>query len=147
MKYFTVAFAMVIGITALWMSQKLIRLYFTVGGWHKTQAKVLSKEVIFDAQSTSQGYPYLVKVEYSYRYNNMDYLGNTVNLVELSGGTNTYRKAGSERRLSKIQNEASIFVNPENPSQSVMYRDGVILYFFIFIMGFFSIIIGLSKLF
>jgi len=147
MKYFTLIFALAIGVVAIWMSQKLVRLYFTVRSWDKVRAKVLSKEIVVNEKSSDVEQPYRLKVEYSYQYKDVDYKGNKIDLVELMGGSRNYRKAEGEKRVAKFDDEITIYINPDNPTQSVMSRDGIILYFFIFIMGLFSIILGFSEVF
>lgn len=147
MRYFVLIFAFVIGFFATWASQRLVRLYFKVGGWEKVKAKVLSKEVVLKKQSTSKGTPYKIVVRYSYRYNNKDYQGDKFHLSELVGGFNSYMKSDADKRLAEIQNEVEIYVNPNDPSQSVMERGGIFLYVVMLIMALFSFLIGFGYFF
>ena len=49
-------------------------------------------------------------------------------------------------KLNKIEDTMSIFVNPNDASQSVMYCEGLGLYVLVFFMGILSLLIGLSKI-
>jgi hypothetical protein len=55
-------------------------------------------------------------------------------------------KVDGEKRIARIEDEVSIYVNPKDPVQSVMYRRGIILYSFVFIMGLFAILFGFSEI-
>ena len=144
MEYFTLVFALVIGIVCLWISLKFIKIYRITQDWNAVQAKVLFKELVLNEQGSNPKTPYRLKIEYAYQYNNMDYRGTKVDLTELYGGYSAWRKKEGDKKIARIKDDVSVYVNPKDPSQAVMYRDGIILYSFVFIMGIFSILLGFS---
>lgn len=147
MYYLVIIFPFVIGISAILASWKLVRLYLKIGGWDRVEAKVLSKEVAFNNLSSSPKSPYTVLVDYVYTYKNKEYRGSKLDLVELIGGFSSYRKPDAEKRMNAIREKEMIFVNPADETQSLMNRSGVTLYVIIFMMGIFSLVYGIAKLF
>jgi len=109
-------------------------------------ATIKSKEVILHPKSSSSRSPYGLKVEYAYQVNNIEFVGQKVDLIELAGGQTNHMKSTAEKRLTKIDDTMSIYVNRNDPSQSVMYCEGIVLYFFIFCMAIFSLWIGLVNI-
>lgn len=144
MEYFTFVFALIIGIVCVWMSLKFIKIYLITKEWNTVQAKVLFKELVLNEQISNSKTPYKLKIEYTYQHNNMDYRGTKVDLIECFGGFKTYRKLEGDKRIARIKDDVPVYVNPKDPSQAVMYRDGIILYSFVLIMGIFSILLGFS---
>lgn len=146
MKYFTFIFALIISSAAFWFSIKFIRLYFRVKKWDRVIAHVTSKELFIHPKYSKSRSPYGLKVEYWYQVKNIDYTGHMVYLIELSGGQANHMKSVAKNKLNKIDKTMTIYVNPNDPSQSVMFCDGIGLYLFVFFMGFVSLLIGLSKI-
>lgn len=144
MNYFTFIFALVISAVAFWFSIKFIRLYFKVKRWSRVNATILSKEIFLHPKTTSSRSPFGIKTEYSFRFNDTDHKGHNVYLVELAGGQANHMKSTAENKLNKIDDIMSIYVNPNDPSQSVIYCEGIGLYILVFFMGLFSLLIGLS---
>ena len=147
MSYLIIIFPFVIGISAILASWKLVRLYFKIGGWDRVEAKVISKEVVYSNLSSSPKTPYTILVDYTYNYNNKEYRGTKLDLVELIGGFSSYGKPEAEMRMEKIKEKAMIYVNPNDQAQSIMNRSGVTLYLIIFVIGIFSVLYGVLKLF
>lgn len=146
MDVFTGIFAIVIGLTSLWFAFKFLKLYFKVSGWEKVEANVISKEVtVYEKYSTTRT-PYKLNAVYNYRFNNQEFTGRFVYLVELMGGQANHTKSNADKRLDQIKGKMIVFVNPKNPKESVMYCEGVILYWIVFFMGLFAILIGVTKL-
>ena len=145
--YLTILFSLVIGIAAILTSWKLIKLFLETGKWNRVEAKVLSKEVVFNNLSRSPRTPYTVLIEYSYQINNKDYRGSKLDLVELIGGFSSYRKPIAEERMGQIKEKEMVYVNPNDHAQSVMNRKGITLYLIVFIMGLFALLFGIAKFF
>lgn len=146
MNYVIFTFSLIIALACFWFSLKMIRLYIKVKRWNKVEAAILSKEMFIHPKYSSTRTPYGLKVEYSYLINNQECKGNKVYLVELMGGHANHMKKDAENRLEKIAPTMSIFVNPNNIQESVMYCKGIGLYIFVLFMGFLSILIGLTYL-
>lgn len=145
MDYFTGIFALVFSAVSFWFSIKFIQLYFKVKRWDKINATILSKELFLHSKVSTSRSPYGIKVNYTYQVVNSTYTGNKVYLVELAGGQANHAKSTADSKLSKIEDVMSIYVNPNDPSQSVMYCEGIGLYILVFFMGLLSLLIGLSK--
>ena len=146
MNYVTFIFSLIISLVAFWFSIKFIRLYFQVKRWNRVMATILSKEVILHPKTSSPRSPFGLKVGYTYQVNQVTFSGNKVDLIELPGGQTNHMKSTAEKRLAKIGNAALIYVNPTDPTQAVMYCEGLGLYIFIFFMAIFSLLIGLVNI-
>ena len=140
-------FAIILSIGCFWFSFKFISAYIKVKGWIKTEAIVLSKEVkLHEKYSTSRS-PYAVKVTYSYLFNNTEYKNNTLYLAELLGGQVNHMEQSANKRIAEIKDKALIFVNPNNPEQSVMFCEGILLYVLISFIGLIALMIGIYSMF
>ncbi|MBK6985987.1 MAG: DUF3592 domain-containing protein [Bacteroidetes bacterium] len=146
MNYITFVFATVIGLAAIWFSIKFIRLYLKVKKWNRVKATILSKEIFLHPKVSSSRSPYGIKVNYTYQVDNSTYNGSKVYLVELSGGQANHMKSAAENKLNKIEDIMSVYVNPRDPSQSVIFCEGVGLYIFVFFMGIVALLIGVSNI-
>lgn len=146
MNYFTFIFAILIGAACFWMSFKMIKLYLKVKNWDRVPANVISKEIVIHPKYSTTRTPYGLKAEYTYHIKNVAYTGHMIYLVELVAGQANHIKSDAENRLHKIEKTIQIFVNPNDPKQSVMYCEGISLYVFIFCMGVLSFLIALASL-
>lgn len=147
MNYVTFIFATVIGLVAIWFSIKFIRLYLKVKKWNRVNATVTSKELFIHPKVSSSRSPYGLKVNYTYQVNNTSYNGDKVYLVELAGGQANHIKTLAENKLNKIEEIMSVYVNSIDPTQSVMFCEGVGLYILVFFMGIIALLIGVSNVF
>ena len=89
----------------------------------------------------------MIQIRYAFRYNQVDYTGNKVDLIELAGGFRNYRKPQGEEKIAEVKEQMDVYVNPDNPTEAVMERGGIGFYFLIFFIGVLSLIIGIAKLF
>lgn len=147
MSIFILIFCGIISFGCFWYGSILIRLYFRVRSWEKITARVIKKEVLLRSQSSVSRASYKPGIEYSYTYNLADYKGNKVFLIELIKGERGFLKSAAEKFLKKINPEIEIYINPRKPEDSVIFCDGIILYFGIIIMGIMSLLIGLVNYF
>jgi hypothetical protein len=134
-----------ISAVAFWFSIKFISLYLKVKKWNRVKATIISKEIFLHPKVSSSRSPYGIKVNYTYQVDNSTYKGCKMYLVELAGGQTNHMKSTAESKLNKIEDTMSIYVNPKDSTQSVMYCEGIGLYLFMFFMGIISLLIGLSK--
>ena len=146
MNYFTFIFALVIIFAAFWFSIKFIRLYFKVKKWNRVTANITSKELFIHPKTSTSRSPYGIKVDYNYSVNQTDYVGHKVYLLELIGGQVNHMKSSAENTMNKINKTMSIYVNPIDPKQSVIFCDGVGLYLFVFCMAIVALLIGISYI-
>lgn len=146
MSTFTCIFAFILSAIAFWFSIKFILLYFKVKKWDRVNATILSKELFLHPKVSSSRSPYGIKVNYTYQVNNGTYSGHTIYLAELVGGQTNHMKSVAEIKLNKIEDTMPIYVNPKEPSQSVMYCEGLGLYILMFFMAIIALLIGLSKI-
>src|SRR5690242_14083884 len=110
MDFFTGIFALVIGGVSIWMSFRLIRLYLKVKGWNRVSATILSKEVVLNPKATTKA-RHQLKVQYAYQYNEIEYKGENVFMVELIGGWQSFMKSGAEKKLTELPSNPTIFVD------------------------------------
>ncbi len=127
-------FSLVIGFVGLWFGFKLVKSYVIVKNWDKTEATVLSKKVAKHENSSTKG-QYGVKVEYAYVFNNQKYTNNKVYLVELSGGQVNQYQSNAQEVVDKLQDKITIYVNPKQPDQSVIFCEGIFLYLIVIVIG------------
>ena len=146
MNYVTFAFATIIGIFAIWFSIKFIRLYLKVKKWSRVNANITLKEMFIHPKTSTSRSPYGVKANYNYSIDGSSYTGSAVYLAELAGGQTNHMKQSAENILNKIENEMSVYVNPKDPAQSVIFCEGVGLYVFVFFMGIMALLIGVSNI-
>lgn len=146
MNYFTFIFALVISLAAFWFSIKFIRLYFKVKKWNRVNATVTVKEMFIHPKYATSRSPYGLKVNYTYSVNSTIYTGHTIYLAELAGGQANHMKSTAQNKLNKIECAMSVYVNPNDPTQSVIYCEGIGLYIFVFFMAIIALLIGLSKI-
>lgn len=147
MDIFTGIFALILSAGCFWASVKILRLYYKVKRWQRVNARVISKEVVIHEKFFSADTPYKINAKYAYVLNGVEYSGDKIHLVELLGGQASYMKKDADRRLDKIMGLMSIYVDPKEPINSVMYCEGVVLYYIAFVMGLFALVFGISKLF
>lgn len=114
--------------------------------WNRVNADVTLKEIIIHSKYSTSRTPYGLNVNYIYQINGVDYTGHKVYLVELIGGQANHIKSDAENKLSKIDKSMSVYVNPNDPKESVMYCEAVGLYLFVFLMGIIALLIGVSYL-
>lgn len=142
----TAIFGFVIGIVCFWVSAKLIRLFFKVQKWDRVEAKILSKEIFLRPKYSTSRTPYGIKVMYEFNFNGRKYTGDKMTLPELLGGHVNYMQKDAEKRILKIESTPQLYVNPNNPDESVLYCRGIGFYLIIFCIGILSCLIGLSAL-
>lgn len=145
MGIFSGIFALLISIGCFWASIRMLKVYYNVKRWQQLKARVISKEITIHEKFLTTRTPYKLSVKYTYLLNGMEYNGNKVYLVELLGGQANHTKKDANRKLDKIMGFMPIYVDPSDPKNCVMYCDGVGLYYFIFIMGLFTLFFGLTK--
>jgi hypothetical protein len=146
MNIFVFVFSVLIAAGCFWFSIKMIRLYFRVKKWNRTSATVLSKEIIHHTKRSTSRTPYGFKVNYTYNVNGLPYTSDKVYLVELIGGQANHMSGEAERRLEKIKDTMTVWVDPRDPSRAVMYFDGIGLYVLVFCLGFVVLFVGLTYL-
>lgn len=145
MKIFILIFCGVIALVGFWYGTKLIRLYLKVRRWKKTPAHILKKEVVKRKLASAARAGYKPSIEYSYFYDLKEYKGEKVFLVELIKGEKGFMYSAAEKFIKKINPETEIYVNPKNPEESVMFCDGIFMYFMMLVMGFMSLLVGLVN--
>ncbi len=145
MDIFAGIFAIILGLGSFWFSIKFLKLYFKVKGWNRVEAKVVSKEIGIHEKYSTTRTPYKLNATYTYVFNGLEFSGSKIYLAELLGGQANHMKADAEKRLEQIQDNMTIYVDPKDPKESVMYCEGVSLYYFVLAMGVFALLFGLTK--
>lgn len=145
MEIFTGVFGLVISIVCFWISVKFLGIYFKVRGWLRVNARVISKSASIHEKFFSARSPYKLNVSYTYAIDGVEFKGDKVYLIELFGGRAGHMKKIADKKLDQILGIMSIYVDPKDHSRSVMYCEGIGLYLFIFLMGIFSLLLGISK--
>jgi hypothetical protein len=146
MNWFTAIFALLIGTGCLWVSIKMLRIYFRVSKWKRVEARLISKEIFIHPKYSTTRTPYGLKAEYAYALDGVEYRGHRIYLVELAGGQANHRKSDAEKRLEKIKNPLTVYVNPADPGQSVAYCEGMGMYVFVLVTGCVCILVGIAGL-
>lgn len=145
MDIFTGIFGIFIGIVGIMFGVKFLKLYFKVKGWDRVEAKVVSKEIALHQKYSTTRTPYKLSATYKYVFNGSEFIGTKIYLAELLGGQANHMKSDAEKRLERIQENMTIYVDPNNPKESLIYCEGAGLYYFILVMGVFALIFGITK--
>ena len=87
-----------------------------------------------------------LKIAVNYQINNVALAGDKIYLLEVAGGPANHMKSNAESKLKKIEDTMSVFVNPNDPPQSVIYCKGLGLYVFVFFMAIVPLLIGISNI-
>ena len=140
-------FALLISIGTFWFSIKTIRLYYKVKNWDRIEAKVISKEVFVHEKTSISRSPYGIKAQYEFTIGNTNYTGTRIYLVELMGGQTNHMKEQAETKLNEIKDKITVYVNRDNPYESVMFCEGIGLYYVAFSLGVLALLIGLVNIF
>lgn len=141
---FILIFSILIAAVCFWSSIKLILLYFKVNGWEKVNATIISKKVELHTKVSTKNSPYAVRVEYKYNYNGTEYKNDKVYLVELIGGQTNHMESAANKKINEIKESETIFVNPKDPQESIMFCNGIVMYVVVFFFGIMSLLIGYS---
>jgi hypothetical protein len=145
MNVFTGIFALVIAFTALWFSIKFLRYYSRVRKWDRVSARIIASGTSLHKRYSSRNTPYKVDASYQYNYKGKEFENDKVYLVELLGGQANHMKEAAEKKAAKIKGDMSIYVDPADPAHSVIYCNGLALYWVAFLMGLFSLIFGITR--
>ena len=146
MNYVTGIFALLIGTLGIWIGTKMILLYFKVKNWTIISAKIMNKEIFEHAKFSSSFSKFGISVNYVFQFNSKEYNGNKVYLVELINGQTNHLKKTAEKKLSVIKDSMNVYVNPENPNESVLFCTGIGLNIIVVLMGLFSVLFGLVTI-
>lgn len=144
MAIFILIFSILIAAVCFWSSIKLILLYLKVNAWEKVNATVVSKKVVLHKKISTKNSPYWIFVEYKYNYKGKEYTNSKVYLVELIGGQTNHMESAANKKINEIKESETIFVNPKDPQESVMFCNGIVMYVVIFFFGIMSLLIGYS---
>lgn len=136
-------FLILIGIGSIWAGSKMSGWRKITSEWTRTNATLISKHIgekkILPGTSQSN---YRIYVEYEFTVNGKSFVGNTLNLVELQNGEEAMLMKTAERLIQKIGNNLTIYYNPQNPNQSVVYRGGYMFWIFLLMLGIGMMLIG-----
>lgn len=146
MNWVIIIFSLVIGFCAVFYGIKLFKLYLKIKNWDRIQAKVISKSVMPKKLSQSSRVSKIVVIEYEYEFNSHVYQNNRVFLVEFLNGEKGFRTIDAEKFIQKIGAQISIYVDPKNPQQSIIYSDGLFMYLFMIAFGGIVFLVGIGKL-
>ena len=145
MNWVIIIFSLVIGFCAVFYGVKLLKLYFKIKSWNRIQAKVISKAVMPKKLSQSSRTSKIVVIAYEYEFNSHVYQNNRVFLVEFLNGERGFRTKDGKKFIQKIGEQISIYVDPKNPQQSIIYSDGL-MYLFMIAFGGIVFLVGIGKL-
>ncbi len=147
MNWVIIIFSLVIGFSSLFYGIKLFRLYLKIKSWTKTHAKVISKSVQLKRLAQSGRASKIVVIEYQYEVDSQMYQSNRVFLVEFLKGEKGFLQSSAEKFLLTIGNEITVYVDPKDPKESVIYCDGLLMYLFVMAFGSITLLIGIFKFF
>lgn len=112
-------------------NSKTVNLYNSVKKWQRIEAKVLNKSKEINKNSASIVNPSIIyKVEYEFAINGINYKGNNLMLTDLKENSHNSMKAvDAERMDNRINETMLIYVNTNNPNESVMFCDDIIMHY------------------
>jgi hypothetical protein len=137
-------FGLLIALGCFYASYKMIIVYKNVQKWQATTATVLEKK-IEKRETHSTRANYGLMVTYQYQFNNKTYQNDKVFLVDLMGGqANHSSPEFAKPYADQINNPLTIYVNQDNPNESIIFRDGIMLYIGIALLGIFSLLVAIG---
>ena len=110
-----------------------------VQAWEEVPAIILSASL--DSRSDSDGTTYKAEAEYQYEYRGETYRGDRVSLHGGADNIGSFQQDAA-RELSRYQKSGEpfrCFVDPDEPSESVLYRElrgGMVLFYAVFAVTF-----------
>jgi Protein of unknown function (DUF3592) len=117
-------------------NNETIKLYYKVKQWERVEAAVVLKNKEINPHSTSVVSPsYIIRVQYDYKYNNIVYRGDKYSFQELLNGkkiSKSIRKVDIDRYWNEIKDKMIIYVNKDNPKESVMTCEDIWFYYLIY---------------
>ena len=143
MHWFKIIFCFLIGCLSLYYGIKLLKLYLKVKGWSKVKAIVISKAVVPKKLASGSRASKILNINYTYEFDNVPYKNNLAFLVELLKGERGFTSQSGEKFLQKIPDEVEIFVDPKDPTKSLMYCNGLLMYVFMIITGIILLFVAL----
>lgn len=147
MKYGVIGFSILIAGVCFWAGFKMVRLYLKVKNWDRVEAIILEKRAEYRQKHANSGTAvYIATMRYEYMYQGKNYVGGAVYLEELVGGSRSFRKQQVEKLLNQVGEKKLIYVNPSNPATSVVFCNGMGMYFLMLGGGVSSLLIGLVYL-
>lgn len=146
MNVFILVFSCIIASAAFWFGAKMMKLYFRVKKWIPLKASVTDKTVIERKKASASRSGFKPKIEYKYFYNSIPYTGHKIFLVELVNGEKGFSKTAAERFNQNIPDQTTVYMNPQNPTETVMFCDGLLMYIISIAMGMISLTLGVLQL-
>lgn len=146
MIYFVLIFSFIIGGFAFYYGWVLFRLWLRMKKWEaSSDAEVISKKVDLKTLAGSSRAPYTIYVSYRFKVNGKQVEGNKVFPVEFLKGQKGFLKKDAEKFANEIPLITTIYFNPENPEEHIMFRGGPGWALLLMLMGIFSVLIGVTN--
>ncbi|MFO0429331.1 MAG: DUF3592 domain-containing protein [Planctomyces sp.] len=136
--FFLLPFALA-GTAVLYLGVSQIREARVTSTWAETPAWIDRAELIIN--SGGEGTTYSTRAEYRYEWKQKEYHGNRVWLSERSDSGSFHSQIINELQSSQQAGRRfRCFVNPDNPSESILYRD--LRYDLLLIYALFGVVFG-----
>lgn len=134
-------------LSCFYVSYNMIITYKNVQQWQATTATVLEKK-IEKRENHSTRANYGLFVSYQYEFQGKIYENNKVFLIELiDGQANHSSPEDAQTYADQITTPLTIYVNSANPSESVVFRDGIMFYVGIALLGILALSIAIWDLY
>jgi hypothetical protein len=148
-------FALLMSVVAFYVCYKGTSTYYAVKKWNIVNAKVVRNEVKLNEHPRRAWLNYHLFVDYVYTFSGKEYKGSLLFHEELYSGTDKelnshkyqFSKKGAEEYSNKIKNNMDVYVNPNNPTQAIMFTGYITLYYFGYVMSLFALLIGIYNIF
>lgn len=126
---------------------RLLRLYLRVKKWKRVYAEVIMKKIEQDNPRLLRRRKYSVRAVYSYVNNGQLVTGDMVQLKELINRRACSVYSSAQGLLNRIQDDIRVYVNPDKPSESVMFCGGLFRYVLLLVTGFALLLTGIACCF
>ncbi|TVR10613.1 MAG: DUF3592 domain-containing protein [Planctomycetota bacterium] len=143
----TAAILCIGGIASLIAGHFWWREYHAVGSWDQAPAMIHSSNLYRDQTRTGDGSyntTYEIVAQYTYLYQNREYQGRRVGLVQESNFAGQYQRwQQTLQRHQRRREPIMIWVNPRNPSESLIFREATLVHYMLPAIGIACIFLGI----
>lgn len=115
---------LIIGLACIYAGIKLIRLLASIRKWPSTKGTLIEK-YLADPIQTSKDCPDDKRIfaKYNYTVDTAEYEGTNVYAIEIIKGERMSLSRQALRQMEKIDNEPTVYYNPDKPTESFLIAD------------------------
>ena len=135
-----------IGAGAIYAAQFIAKNRKKTSKWARTEGKLIWKKIDFKKLSSATRANYRIYLEYEYSFQGKVYTGNNYYAIELEKGEHSFLEYQAKKELDRIPENLMVYVNPSDPTESFIIKEGSFFIWVCYLMGIPAIIAGIIIL-